>query len=350
MRNAIVLGALFSLFCAASTRADIASGVVEDVAQPAVNGHRHLLQQAAPLCTAAGQYTADPASGCTSFWQCTASGRGFYQQCGPGTAFNNACTCCDFPSNFVCGGSPIGAYFTPTDFSQFFLHTNDGGCQHPNFYTYNAFVTAASAFPGFGTSSASAAVNKQEIAAFMGQISHETTGGWATAPDGPYAWGLCFDEESNPDLYCQASASYPCAPGQTYHGRGPIQLSWNYNYIPAGNAIGFDGLNNPGAVLTNPVTAWKTAIYFWMTPAGNKPSCHAVMTGGWSPSAADAAANRLPGFGVVTNIINGGLECGPGRSNKLGGPDRIGYYTRYAKLLGVSTGSNLSCDNQQPFV
>lgn len=70
----------------------------------------------------------------------------------------------------------MSAYFTSADFAQFFLHTNDPACQHRNFYTYDAFVTAANAFPGFGTSSVSPTVNKQEIAAFMGQISHETTG------------------------------------------------------------------------------------------------------------------------------------------------------------------------------
>jgi chitinase len=27
------------------------------------------------------------------------------------------------------------------------------------------------------------------------------------------------------DRYCQPG-QYPCAPGKSYHGRGPIQLSW----------------------------------------------------------------------------------------------------------------------------
>lgn len=72
-------------------------------------------------------------------------------------------------------GGGIGAFFSAADFAQFFLHTNDGSCKHPGFYTYTAFATAAAAFPGFGTA-ASAAVNKREIAAFMGQVSHETTG------------------------------------------------------------------------------------------------------------------------------------------------------------------------------
>ena len=39
--------------------------------------------------------------------------------------------------------------------------------------------------------------------------------------------GLCFDEEKTSDPYCAAGqGGSSCAPGQTYHGRGPIQLSW----------------------------------------------------------------------------------------------------------------------------
>jgi chitinase len=99
------------------------------------------------------------------------------------------------------------------------------------FYTYSAFITAAAAFPGFGTSSADPAINKRELAAFLGQISHETTGGWPTAPDGPYSWGLCWITEGkkNPVFtpYCDPSTSvYPCTPGKLYYGRGPMQLTW----------------------------------------------------------------------------------------------------------------------------
>ena len=174
-------------------------------------------------------------------------------------------------------------------------------------------------------------------------------GGWPTAPDGPYAWGLCFDEEATQASYCDTSTGIPCASGVSYHGRGPIQLSYNFNYQPAGQDLGFDGINNPGAVLTDPTLAWKTAIRFWMTAAGSKPSCHAVMNGDWQPSSADTAAGRLAGFGEATNIINGGLECGPGRSNTQGGPDRIGFFQRYVGLLQVDAGSNLSCDNSQHY-
>ncbi|KAK6778188.1 hypothetical protein RDI58_024906 [Solanum bulbocastanum] len=70
-----------------------------------------------------------------------------------------------------------------------------------------------------------------------------------------------------------------------------------------------------------------------MTPQSPKPSCHDVVTRRWQPSNADKAANRLPGFDIITNIINGGLECGHGNDNKV--QDRIGFYKRYCRILGL---------------
>ena len=121
----------------------------------------------------------------------------------------------------------------------------------------------------------------------------------------------------------------------------------NYNYGPAGRAIGSDLLNNPDLVATDATISFKTALWFWMTPQSPKPSCHDVITGSWTPSNADRAAGRLPGYGVTTNIINGGLECGKGSDARVA--DRIGFYKRYCDLLGVSYGDNLDCYNQSPF-
>lgn len=74
----------------------------------------------------------------------------------------------------------------------------------------------------------------------------------------------------------------------------PPLVLCSYNYIPAGRAIGFDGLNNPEIVASDPVIAFKTAIWFWMTPQSPKPSCHDVMLG---RSPTDPA--RPPGFGEL---------------------------------------------------
>ncbi|XP_066370466.1 chitinase 1-like [Miscanthus floridulus] len=253
------------------------------------------------------------------------------------------------PSTSGGGSGSVASIISESLFNQMLLHRNDAACPAGGFYTYSAFIAAANVFSGFGTTG-SADTRKRELAAFLAQTSHETTGGWATAPDGPYAWGYCFKEEqgasSGPD-YCQPSTQWPCAAGKKYYGRGPIQISYNYNYGPAGQAIGAGILANPDLVASNPTVSFETAVWFWMTPQSPKPSCHAVMTGQWRPSGADTAAARLPGYGVVTNIINGGLECGQGADSRAA--DRIGFYKRYCDLLGVSYGDNLDCANQRPF-
>ncbi|KAK7820233.1 26 kda endochitinase 1, partial [Quercus suber] len=41
--------------------------------------------------------------------------------------------------------------------------------------------------------------------------------------------------------------------------------------------------------------------------------------------------HRVPGYGLITNIFNGGLECGHGFDNRV--VDRIGFYKRYCDLL-----------------
>ena len=100
-------------------------------------------------------------------------------------------------------------------------------------------------------------------------------------------------------------------------------------------------------VATDAVISFKTAVWFWMTPQANKPSCHDVITGGWTPSDADTAAGRVPGYGVITNIINGGLECGHGADDRVA--NRIGFYKRYCDIFGIGYGDNLDCYNQTPF-
>ena len=95
------------------------------------------------------------------------------------------------------------------------------------------------------------------------------------------------------------------------------------------------------------VLAWKTALWFWMTPQAPKPSCHDVMTGGYTPTAADLTAGRVAGFGLTINIINGGLECGIPTDGRV--EDRVGFFRRYVGLLGVTEGDNLYCDQMTSF-
>ncbi|KAL8090087.1 hypothetical protein AgCh_039528 [Apium graveolens] len=183
-------------------------------------------------------------------------------------------------------------------------------------------------FNGFATTG-NTDQRKQEVAAFLAQTSHETT------------------ERNNPGTFC-SSPDWPCASGKQYYGRGPIQITHNYNYGQAGKAIGADLINNPDLVATDATISFKTAIWFWMTPQSSKPSSHNVIIGRWSPSAADNAANRVPGYGVITNIINGGLECNRGTDSRV--QDRIGFYKKYCDILGVGYGHNLDCNNQSLFL
>ncbi|MBA0818902.1 hypothetical protein Gohar_028305, partial [Gossypium harknessii] len=121
----------------------------------------------------------------------------------------------------------------------------------------------------------------------------------------------------------------------------------NFNYGPCGRAIGVDLLNNPDLLTSDPTISFKSAFWFWMTPQSPKPSCHSVIIGARSPSSSDQAAGRVPGYGVTTNIINGGVECGKGRNPQV--ENRIGFYKRYCDMLGISYGNNLDCYNQRPF-
>ncbi|KAJ7953208.1 Chitinase [Quillaja saponaria] len=267
------------------------------------------------------------------------TGRGCQSQCKP-SGTGGGPTPKPTPSS---GGGDVAAVISADLFNQLLKHRNDGQCEGKGFYTYDAFITAARSFGGFGTTGNT---GKREIAAYLAQTSHETTGGWGSAPDGPYAWGYCFVREKNRAAYCDPSKG-PCPPGKLYYGRGPIQLTHNYNYQLAGKAIGVDLINNPDLVATDAVVAFKTAIWFWMTPQGNKPSSHDVITNRWTPSNADSSAGRVPGFGVITNIINGGIECGHGQDDQVA--SRIGFYKRYCDIMGLDYGTNLDCYSQRPF-
>lgn len=248
-------------------------------------------------------------------------------------------------------GGSVEDLFSADQYEEMFPYRDDPSCQG-GLFTYEAFIEAATQFPAFATTG-SMDDRKRELAAFLANISHETTGGWATAPGGPQAWGLCFKEEVGCGTgtctgYCDPNnAQYPCAQGKTYHGRGPMQLSWNYNYGAAGEALDLPLLTEPERVANDGTVAFLTAFWFWMTEQAPKPSCHDVMTGAWEPSQQDMSAGRVPGFGMTINVINGGLECTQPTNAKV--QDRIDFYLRYCEVLGVEPGMNLTCDTMQHY-
>lgn len=202
--------------------------------------------------------------------------------------------------------------------------------------SWNLSKPISSKIVDFGTFLAEGSENdkKREIAAFLANIAHETSGGWATAPGGMYAWGLYFNEEvghinSNSVGYVDSmNAEFPPVPGKSYHGRGPIQLSWNYNYGLFSGIIYQDKnilLNNPDLVEQDGKLGFMTALLFWMTPQSPKPSCHDIIVGNWSPTQEDLNEGRIPCFGLTIVVINGGYEANKDESDYRVGR-RAGHY------------------------
>ena len=188
-----------------------------------------------------------------------------------------------------------------------------------SFYTYSGLTDALSAYPGFANTGDDT-VKKQEAAAFLANVNHETG-------------GLVYIVEQNTanyPHYCDASQPYGCPAGQAaYYGRGPIQLSWNFNYKAAGDALGIDLLGNPWQVEQNAAVAWKTGLWYWNTQSG---------PGTMTPH--NAMVNSA-GFGQTIRSINGSLECDG--KNPAQVQSRVDSYNRITSILGVSPGSNLYC-------
>lgn len=196
--------------------------------------------------------------------------------------------------------------------------------------------------------------NKRELAAFLANISKETTGGWqfpiGGGSFGDYAlWGLYFVHEvgytasNSAGAYSQAHPLYPPNPSKGYYGRGPIQLSWNYNYGQFSKFLFNDAsvlLNDPDSLQRDGVIAFQSALWFWMMPQCPKPSCHQVMHGRWVPQVGAYSASKMyqQGFAHTNNIINGGLECRststPAFTQKV--VLRSGLYKYYLGLMGFT--------------
>ena len=67
--------------------------------------------------------------------------------------------------------------------------------------------------------------------------------------------------------------------------------------------------------------------------------------GHWVPSPQDTSVGRLPGLGMTTNIINGGLECGRGFGDYRVA-SRATYFTEWLGFFGLPSETDLDCGNQ----
>lgn len=214
---------------------------------------------------------------------------------------------CEVP---VTNNASVAGIVTPAFFGALVAQAADS-CEAKGFYTRDAFLSAAGGYPAFGRTG-SLDDSKREIAALFAHVNHETI-------------KFCYINEINGPSknYCDpTSTQYPCAAGKGYYGRGPLQISWNYNYGGAGQSLGFDGLNDPDAVARSPVLAFQAALWFWMN------SVHEAIVSG-------------QGFGATIRAINGALECNGKNPNAVN--NRVAYYEQFCQQFGVDPGSNLTC-------
>ncbi|XP_074307194.1 endochitinase CH25-like [Silene latifolia] len=247
-----------------------------------------------------------------------------------------------FPEN-------LSRLVTEEIFNYILMNRDNVACPARRFYTRQAFLTAAESFPEFGNTGI-VPFRAKEVAAFFAHTSHATNGKAVGDEKEDYTWGYCIKkaESTNDESFCVPSTEYPCFPGKKYYGRGPFLLSYNILYGRAGEALGLDLLRFPELVELDPVVAFKTAIWFWMTsPHSPTPSCHRLPTRTWIPSSEDVSNGRFFGFGITTNIINGPSECGRGQDPRVA--NRIAFYQRYTNVFRTDPGFHLDCYSQRPF-
>ncbi|KAL9233169.1 hypothetical protein vseg_008199 [Gypsophila vaccaria] len=246
----------------------------------------------------------DPDLCCSQYGYCGSSEAYCGQGCKSGP--------CDTPSGAPSGSSGVAVSDVVTQaFFDGIINQAADSCPGKNFYTRDAFLNAISGYPDFGTTGSSDD-SKREIAAFFANVAHETG-------------RFCSTEEKNGaatnDAYCDTTnTQYPCVPGKKYYGRGPLQLTGNYNYGSAGQSIHFDGLNNPEILANDVVTSFKSALWFWMN------NVHSVLN---------------QGFGATIRAINGAYECNGQNQDEAN--DRIQLYQQYCSDFGVDPRQNLSC-------
>jgi predicted chitinase len=208
--------------------------------------------------------------------------------------------------------NPSGFVVSEAQFNEMFPNRN-------GFYTYSGLKAAMSAYPAFANTG-SDTVKRQEAAAFLANVSHETGG----------LVHIVEQNTANYPHYCDWGQPYGCPAGQAaYYGRGPIQLSWNFNYKAAGDALGIDLLNNPWLVQNDAAVAWKTGLWYWNTQSGpGSMTGHNAMVNG-------------AGFGHTIRSINGSLECDG--KNPAQVQSRVNNYQRFTQILGTTPGNNLYC-------
>ena len=240
-------------------------------------------------------------------------------------------------------------------------------------YTYSNFLKAVGKFPAlcqtYTDGRNSDAICRKSLATMFAHFAQETGGHESWRPEAEWRQALVYvremgwsegqkggyNGECNPDVW--QGQTWPCGKDKdgdfvSYFGRGAKQLSYNYNYGPFSEAMYGDVrvlLDKPELVADTWLNL-ASAIFFFAYPQPPKPSMLQVIDGTWQPNDHDKANGLVPGFGVTTQIINGGVECG-GPTEIAQSQNRIKYYKEFANYLKVPVPSNevLGCANMKQF-
>ncbi|EAS07903.1 class I chitinase (macronuclear) [Tetrahymena thermophila SB210] len=222
-----------------------------------------------------------------------------------------------------------------------------------------SITEAAKSFPDF-CNSGDEAKDKQEFSAFLTIIGYETS--FNSANGFP-----CTIENGCPncDVCSYNSLGKECLEDdlKQYFGRGPLQLSWNYNYGPFSQYYFQDDrlLSNPNILTTNQTYCWASAIWFWMTKQNyggwcmpqvawpGKNQCDLDCPNGPSScknsqctsnhwmelqnASCHDAIHTGNGIGQVINIINGLYDCCPSSTYFAQGGHTIDRISSFVQIL-----------------
>uniref|UniRef100_A0A915JQ41 Glycoside hydrolase family 19 catalytic domain-containing protein n=1 Tax=Romanomermis culicivorax TaxID=13658 RepID=A0A915JQ41_ROMCU len=293
--------------------------------------------------------------------------------------------------------SVLESWFTQDVFNDLFPKANIGsGPSSCLPYSYESFILASRYFPEFGAESPdngfTAEQNqKRDLAAFFAHAIQETGENDISLYQSPstdvkkadacfYRGGLFNWFEggpvssflpsnktgSNPSdgQSCKSGGQY-CVKGVDfdyffpcnretfsgslfegcYFGRGPLQISYNFNYgqfqswLRQQGLADVDLLKNPNSVLTStdPPLAFMASLWFYMTPQPPKPSIHDILMGNWQPGNLNIAKGYSGAiFGPSSLVINN--ECNGEDRQTPGGPGesrRIKAFKWFCQYFGV---------------
>ena len=179
------------------------------------------------------------------------------------------------------GTTTLEKLFTEEMFYQMFpklkkpISEAAAACNGARIWTYDSLVYATTFFPDF-LSSKNATDNKVELAAFLGQGGHETSGGWPNATE-PTSWGLCYIEEvggsRNPITANCATTTIKNAKTLRTHPMSANSSARNtIAPVPTLTTVEQTGLAITDSITTSPPTTAAGSFSFPISTTTNRPA------------------------------------------------------------------------------